>query len=271
MIKNGKKIVLALFLIFIIFWAGYSVILNHKSDFSVRNQIKGIKESGYIIICGEGDDFSYYSEKGKTKGFHYTLAVSFAGYIGTKLIYIEENNFKKRLKLLESGKCDIITGAIPVTLTNKKNIDFSTPIYKSRIILVQNLKNIKENPDYNQLNFFNKPLNVLKGSPYISRLHNLSYETGDSVNIREISLTGNEQLINFVSKGLIEYAACDEMIAKKYVGKFKNIDINTPLGFTQFIGWGVKKGNGELLEKVNTFMIEYKKSSGFTELLKEYL
>lgn len=271
MIDEGKKIVFALFLIFFFFWATFSVTIGFRNSKSVDNQIEEINKAGSIIICGEADDFSYYIERGNNKGFHYSLAKSFADYLGVKLIYIKENNFSERLKMLDSGKCDIITGAIPVTSSLKSKMDFSFPIYKSRLILVQKKDNYRKNFVLDHLKLFNKPLNVLEGSPFITRLHNLSSETGDSINIREVSLTGNEQLINFVSKGLIEYAACDEKIAKRYLGKFKNIDIFTALGFNQFIAWGVKKDNDELLVSINKFIEEYKKSSGFTELSKEYL
>jgi membrane-bound lytic murein transglycosylase F len=271
MIDEGKKIVFALLLIFFFFWATFSVMVGFRNSKSVDNQIEEINKSGSIIVCGEADDFSFYTEKGNIKGFHYSLAKSFADYLGVKLTYIRENNFSERLKMLVSGKCDIITGAIPVTSSLKSKMDFSFPIYKSRLILVQKKVNIKNNIALDHLKLFNNPLNVLESSPFITRLHNLSSETGDSINIRELSLTGNEQLINFVSKGLIEYAACDEKIAKRYLDKFKNIDIYTALGFNQFIAWGVKKDNYELLVSINKFIEEYKKSSGFTELSKEYL
>lgn len=271
MINEGKKIVFALFLIFFFFWAVFSVTIGFRNSKSSDNQIEEINKAGSIIICGEADDFSYYTEKGNNKGFHYNLAKSFADYLGVKLIYIRENNFSVRLKMLDSGKCDIITGAIPVTLSLKSKMDFSSPIYKSRLILVQKKEIIEKNFVHDYLKLFKKPLNVLEGSPFITRLHNLSSETGDSINIREVSLTGNEQLINFVSKGLIEYAACDEKIAKRYLVKYKNIDIFTALGFNQFIAWGVKKDNNELLVSINKFIEEYKKSSGFAELSKEYL
>ena len=65
-----------------------------------------------------------------------------------------------------------------------------------------------------QLDLAGKTLNVVKGSPSILRIRNLGNEIGDTIYINEIEKYGSEQLIALVAHGDIDYAVCDEAIAR---------------------------------------------------------
>ena len=66
----------------------------------------------------------------------------------------------------------------------------------------------------NQLDLAQKTLHVVKGSPSILRIQNLGNEIGDTIYIKEIEKYGSEQLISLVAHGDIDYAVCDESIAR---------------------------------------------------------
>ena len=68
-----------------------------------------------------------------------------------------------------------------------------------------------------QLDLAGKTLNVVKGSPSILRIRNLSNEIGDTIYVNEIEKYGSEQLIAMVAHGDIDYAVCDEGIARMAV------------------------------------------------------
>ncbi len=88
-----------------------------------------------------------------------------------------------------------------------------------------------------QLDLAGKTLNVVKGSPSILRIRNLSNEIGDTIYVNEIEKYGSEQLIAMVAHGDIDYAVCDEGIARMAVDSLPQLDINTAISFTQFYSW----------------------------------
>lgn len=87
----------------------------------------------------------------------------------------------------------------------------------------------------------------MKGSPSILRIRNLGNEIGDTIYIKEIDKYGSEQLISLVAHGDIDYAVCDESIARAVTDSIPQIDINTDISFTQFYSWGVSKQSPVLL------------------------
>ena len=93
----------------------------------------------------------------------------------------------------------------------------------------------------NQLDLAQKTLHVVKGSPSILRIQNLGNEIGDTIYIKEIEKYGSEQLISLVAHGDIDYAVCDESIARAVADSLPQVDINTAISFTQFYSWAVSK------------------------------
>lgn len=102
-------------------------------------------------------------------------------------------------------------------------------------------------------------MNVVKGSPSILRIRNLSNEIGDTIYVNEIEKYGSEQLIAMVAHGDIDYAVCDEGIARMAVDSLPQLDINTAISFTQFYSWGVSKQSPALLDSLNTWLSDFRK------------
>ena len=55
-----------------------------------------------------------------------------------------------------------------------------------------------------------------------------------------------------VAHGDIDYAVCDESIARAAADSIPQIDINTAISFTQFYSWAVRKQSPALLDSLNT-------------------
>ena len=270
MIDVSKKTVIYLFGIFLAFWIGFAI---HRAFFYIdkyHGDYSRIVERKVIRVCGENDLFSYYSDNEGEHGFHYEMAKAFADIHKLKLEYKTESNFQKRLKMLETGKCDFITGPLPVITELHDNLIYTENIYRSRLMLIQRKKQNNIGLIRNQTRLSGKPVYVPEGSPYISRLKSLSSEISDSITIRNIPVFGNEQLISLVSMRFCDFAICDEMVADSYLAKYYNIDVETPLSFNQFHAWAVKHGSNRLLDSLDMFISRYKKSPEFTRLFQKY-
>ena len=205
-------------------------------------------------------------------GFHYELIEAFARDHGWKAAITPEMSFDKRLKGLAEGKFDVIAYGILATSELKDSLLLTTPIVLNKQVLVQRKATSPTDSLFvkSQLDLAGKTLHVVKGSPSILRIHNLGNEIGDTIYIKEIDKYGSEQLISLVAHGDIDYAVCDESIARAVVDSLPQIDINTDISFTQFYSWAVSKQSPVLLDSLNTWLQTFRTSNEFKLIHRKY-
>ena len=131
-------------------------------------------------------------------------------------------SFEERLKGLSEGRYDVIAYGILATSKLKDSLLLTSPIVLNKQVLVQRKENGENDSLYirNQLDLARRTLHVVKGSPSILRIQNLGNEIGDTIYIKEIEKYGPEQLISLVAHGDIDYAVCDESIARAVADSF---------------------------------------------------
>ena len=81
---------------------------------------------------------------------------------------------------------------------------------------------------------------------------------------------GSEQLIALVAHGDIDYAVCDQDIARIAAKDMPQIDINTAISFTQFYSWGVSKKSPVLMDSLNTWLQNFRQSEAFKNIYRKY-
>ena len=180
-------------------------------------------------------------------------------------------SFNQRLEGLANGTYDVVAYGIPATSELKDSLLLTSPIILSKQVLVQ--RKVGENDSLairSQLDLAGKTLNVVKGSPSILRIRNLSNEIGDTIYVNEIEKYGSEQLIAMVAHGDIDYAVCDEGIARMAVDSLPQLDINTAISFTQFYSWGVSKQSPALLDSLNTWLSDFRKKGEYQSVYRKY-
>lgn len=232
-----------------------------------------IAESGVLRAVTEYNSISFHADGDTLGGFHYELLNAFAQSKGLKAEVTPDMSFNNRMEGTWAGKYDLLANSTLVTSESKDSLLFTRPILLNRQILVQRkAENEKDSTYYihSQLELARKTLSVAKGSPAILRIHNLSNEIGDTIYINEIEKYGPEQLLALVAYGDIDYAVCDESIARASLSDFPQLDIETAISFTQFYSWGVSKHSPALLDSLNAWLDSYLKSPEFKALKKKY-
>lgn len=232
-----------------------------------------IKESGILHAATEYNSISFYVDDDTLSGFHYELIEAFARDHGLQAAISPEMSFNKRLEGLADGKYDVIAYGILATSELKDSLLLTTPIVLNKQVLVQRkLENVPDSSLFikSQLDLAGKTLHVVKGSPSILRIRNLGNEIGDTIYVEEIEKYGPEQLIALVAHGDIDYAVCDESIARTAADSIPQIDINTAISFTQFYSWGVNKQSPILLDSLNTWLDSFKKGKEYKKIYKRY-
>ena len=181
-------------------------------------------------------------------------------------------SFEKRLAGVTKGKYDLLATGTVITSQSKDTLLFTRPLTLSKQVLVQRKPENEQDSTYirSQLDLAHKQLHVIKGSPALLRLHNLISEIADTIYIQEVEQYGPEQLLAMVAGKDIDYAVCDESIARSLQERFPNLDINTAISFTQFYAWGVNKHSPALLDTLNHRLERYSKTASYKKLYNKY-
>ena len=230
---------------------------GHPRDYAA------IAKEGILRIATEYNSISFYVDGDTVSGFHYELIEAFARDKGLKAEIIPLMSFEERLKGLAEGRFDVIAFGILATSELKDSLLLTTPIVLNKQVLVQRKATEESDSLYihSQLDLAQRTLHVVKGSPSILRIQNLGNEIGDTIYIKEIEKYGPEQLISLVAHGDIDYAVCDESIARAVADSLPQIDINTAISFTQFYSWAVSKQSPVLLDSLNTWLDKFQKEA----------
>ena len=231
-----------------------------------------IAAEGVIHAVTEYNYTSYYVDGDTMAGFHYELMQAFAQSHGLKSKISAEMAFDKQLEGLANGKYDLIAHGILATSELKDSLLLTIPIVLNRQVLVQRKDTTGNDSLFikSQLGLAGKTVHVVKGSPSILRIHNLSNEIGDTIYINEIEKYGAEQLIAMVAHGDIDYAVCDESVASSLADSLPQVDISTAIGFTQFHAWAVSKQSPILLDSLNCWLKKYKHGREYKKLCRKY-
>lgn len=243
-----------------------------EAETSLPRDYAEIAASGILRAVTEYNSISFYADGDTVSGFHYELLHAFAHSKGLKPEITPEMSFSKRLEGVQKGTYDILANSTVVTTEYKDSLLFTRPIILNKQVLVQR-KPEKENDSlyiHSQLELARKTLHLVKNSPAILRIHNLSNEIGDTIYIKEVEKYGQEQLLAMVAHGDIDYAVCDESIAKASINDFPQLDIETAISFSQFYSWGVNKHSPILLDSLNSWLNDYVKTPAFKLLRKKY-
>ena len=240
--------------------------LGHPRDYAA------IAKEGILRVATEYNSISFYVDGDTISGFHYELIQAFARDKRLKAEITPVMSFEERLKGLSEGRYDVIAYGILATSKLKDSLLLTSPIVLNKQVLVQRKENGENDSLYirNQLDLARRTLHVVKGSPSILRIQNLGNEIGDTIYIKEIEKYGPEQLISLVAHGDIDYAVCDESIARAVADSLSQIDINTAFSFSLFYSWAVSKQSPVLLDSLNTWLDKIQKKSEYQKIYKKY-
>lgn len=225
-----------------------------------------------IRVATEYNSISFYVDGDSISGFHYELIEAFARNHGWEVAITPEMSFDKRLEGLAEGEFDVIAYGILATSELKDSLLLTNPIVLNKEVLVQRKATSPDDSLFvkSQLDLAGKTLNVVKGSPSVLRIRNLGNEIGDTIYIKEIGKYGPEQLIALVAHGDIDYAVCDESIARAVADSLPQIDISTDISFTQFYSWGVSKQSPVLLDSLNAWLHHFRTTNDFKRIYRKY-
>lgn len=270
--KSRKLLVVYTILLAVVLIAMFQLFQFNKEKPVLPRDYPEIKEEGILRIVTEYNQSGYYVAGDTIEGFQYELSQAIAKLSGLEVQTHLEMSLAESFRELSDNTCDIIARNIPITSEIKENYLFTEPIVLNKQVLVQRTEEANKGvqPIRNQLDLAQKTLYIPKDSPAKLRLLNLAHEIGDTIYIEEDELYSSEQLAIMVAKGDIDYAVCDQQIAKTSKKNLPEIDINTDISFTQLQSWAVRKDSPILLDSLNSWLSQIKESGLYMQIYKRY-
>ena len=249
-----------------------------KDDYTniEHRDLDQVKKSKKLVLLTENSSTSYFIYKGQPMGYEYEMMNAFAQSIGVELDVVVVRNVDNIFQMLDSCQGDVAADNLTVTSNRRKDVEFTSPLFNTRQVLVQ------RKPDNwpklsplqletllvkNPLQLSERQVYVRKGSSFYERLKDLSNEIGGKINV--IETPGNEtteELMGDVAKGKIDFTIADENVARIIATYYDNIDISTPISFPQKIAWAVRRESPELLMAINEWMAKQKKK-GYNDVV----
>lgn len=236
-------------------------ILNTDKQSSV---LQKIRESGKLVALTDYNSTNYFIYRGEPMGYQFELLKLFAEHLEVKLEIVTNNDLDQSFKSLRNGDIDIIAIGLAKTKERKEIIDFTIPMAQTRQVLVQRkpdnwrkMRTMDELESFlirEPLDLASKTVYIQKNTSFKDRLINLADEIGDSIFIVEDENREVEELIAAVANGEIDYTVSDEHVALVNRKYYADIDVKTPISFTQNLSWAVDKGQDSLLILVNNWI-----------------
>ena len=237
-----------------------------------------IRQSGKIVAVTDYNSTSYFIYRGTPMGYQYELLQMLADKLDLKLEVLVNNNLDKNFEWLKKRKVDLIAVGLTITKERGEFLNFTLPYTQTRQVLVQRKpddwrqltkQEINISVIRNQLDMGGKTIYVEQGSSFAARLHNLSEEIGDSIHIVEVPKE-TEQLIKLVAMGEIDYTVSDEHVARVNQTYYPDIDVQTAISFPQYLAWGVRKESEKLLNEINEWLVQFKKTKDYRLIYNKY-
>jgi len=201
---------------------------------------------------------------GNPSGISVDLAKALGEYLG-RPVKIENTNWDGLIPSLQTEKVDVVISSMTITEERGKVVDFTDPYAHSYLALLTNSNSGITSID--DLNKSGKVIAVKKGTTgYIYASNKLANATINSFSSENVCVTE-------VAQGKADAFIYDQLTIYRQNQENLNTTKAILIPFQESDNWGiaVKKGNTELLNKINDFIKEYKSDNGFDKLTEKYL
>ena len=207
--------------------------------------------------------FEFISSTGGAIGEFDGIDMAIAKQIGDDLgaeVSINNIEFDSLLIALQNGQIDAIIAGMTITEERKESVDFTTPYYNAtQVMIVPQNSEIKTAAD-----MADKKIVVIQGYTGESCVKDMGYPY-------EAFKKGSEAILELLN-GKCDVVVIDSATAAKYVADNEELTIvedEEAFGAEEY-AIAVKKGNEDLLEKINTAIEAMLEDGTISEIAAQY-
>lgn len=225
------------------------------------------KEESNVLTVGMElayPPFETKDEYGNPTGVSVDFAKAFGDYAG-RPVKIENISWDGLIPALQTGKVDMVISSMTIKEERLEKIDFSKPYAKALLaLLVNSRSDVSEAED---LDREGKIVAVKTGST------GQIYAEKNLTKAKVVPFPDESACVTEVSQGKADAFIYDQLTI--YRNNKKNPDttkaVFIPFQDVEYWGVGVKKGNQELLDQINTYIDEFYAQNGFDSITEKYL
>lgn len=244
--------------------------VDNKAD-NLRD-LPDIMASGKLVAVSGFNSTGYFIYKGEPMGYQYDLLRDFASFLGVKLELIAENDVERAQAMLERGEVDLIANGLTITAERRKIYSFTKPIGQTRQVLIQRRVSSPDAPEHvsSTLELAGRVVYVQQSSASEMRLRHVAEEIGEDIKVVPLPDVDADQLMELVASGEIDYAVCDELVAKVKGASLPQLDCSVPVSFMQNLAWAVRPGSPKLLARINEWLEGYLPTAHHRQIRHRY-
>lgn len=208
--------------------------------------------------------FESQNEKGEIVGFDIEVVQAAAKKAGIEVKFVN-TPWEGIFKALEQGDRDLVASAVTITEERRQTLDFSTPYFDAQqLIVVKETSKVAKFADLKKLK-----VGVQTGTTGDEAVTKLLGKT--STNIKRFE--GTPLALKELEAGGVDAVVADNGVVIHYVannpgGKFKTV-ADKEFAPEQY-GIAVKKGNADLLDKINKGLAGIKADGSYDAIFTKY-
>lgn len=218
------------------------------------------------IIFGtnaEFPPFEFVSSEGvigQFDGIDICIAKEIGNQIGEEAV-IENMEFDSLLIALDEGKVDAVIAGMTIDPERAESVDFSLPYYTATQVMI-----VPENSDIKSASdMADKKIAVIQGYTGEDCVKELKYEY-------EAFKKGSDAILE-LKNGKCDVVVIDSATAENYISDnegLKIVEDSDAFGDEQY-GIAVKKGNKDLLDKINKSITDMKENGKIADFASQYI
>lgn len=210
--------------------------------------------------------FEFLNDKKEVQGFDFEVLTAAAEKGGFKVKFVN-TPWEGMFATLDQGDRDLLASAITITDERKKNMDFSDPYFEARQLIAVG-KNVTDVKTFQDLK--NKKVAVQTGTTGDEVVQKLLGKTNPNIKRFESMPLALKELEN----GGVDAAVGDNGVVSNYVINNPQNGLSTVEDTKSFApeyyGFAAKKGNADVLAKVNAGLKAIKADGTYDTIYKKY-
>lgn len=236
---------------------------NTKGERNIFRSWAEIIQSDTLRIVTMTSPQDFYIYRGEIMGLEYQKVVDFAQENELELDIHIVKSVDSLLAQVSDGSVDLCITPIPMTKSNTETFDFGGIVDTSALVLIQ-----KKGDVISTLSeIAGKDVWAERGSAGELRLKQIEEEIGLPINIIvPDTLNIEEILVQMAQVDSIKYAIAGRELAARMLRYYPKLDdsllVSAPIRYS----WAVAKGNSELVEQLNTYLLVPERLRHYSEL-----
>ena len=234
-------------------------------------RVPDVQTSKEVVILAHNAPGSYYvGGDGEYTGLEYDLATLFVKELGPayRIKFVNVDNIAEIIPKLKAGKAHFAAANVTVTKDRAKLVTFGPAYLKTQQYVAYDTDHQAEPKGIE--NLFGKHIHVPAGSSYAENLKNLQHQY-PQLTWQAIKSGGEDELIEQVTSGLLDYTITDAHIVSLMQNYYTNLGKGFAISEPQEIAWVFPKHfDPWLYERVNRFFTRIEKDGTLKNLIDRY-